>query len=205
MLKKMQPAGNVIWEICPFIFLLTDFSSPQKKTELFKCYQFLLSPDELGLEFNCEQVTRKCFLELKLFFRLFNRKELKYVSSLTTEDEYRINAHHQMPQWQQAFMTPPEYSETDCNISHKMISQANKQRQNVYCLLPPVCEEFLHENSPQRFEKYLYEPLNKAVSGYSVKVLDFMTDACFTRHEMFWNSLLLNKNEQKELSNFIAA
>ena len=212
VLEQMPPDGNVIFGICPFSFLLTDFSAQQKETELFKRYQFLLSPDELEVEFDPEQVARKCFFEWKHFFRLFNRKEPQTVSSLATNEEFHQNAIRRMMQWQRAFMTPPEYDGLlkpesigiNCSILREMISLAASCRQHVYLLLPPVSEELFREISPQRLKKYLYEPLEKAVSGCRVKVLDFITDARLVRHEMFLDSLLLNEKGQKALSQFIA-
>ena len=211
-LKNMPPAGNVIFGICPFSFLLADFSPRQKETELFSRYHLMFSPQELPEELTNTPPVAKHTFEWKHFFRLFNRKEPRALRHLAAPEEYSANAGRRMKQWQQAFMVPPEYSvllapeaiEINCNVLRSMISLAHSRQQNVYILLPPVSKELYSALSLPVLEKYLFSPLKKATSGSRAKLLDFTADPRFSRQELFLDSLLLDDKGQQLLSQLIA-
>lgn len=211
LLKKyagsLRPGGVVILGVCPFSFLLWDLSAAMRRTPRFKRYYFLLDADELpGYDpGEYRQVVEQPFWS-RNWSKVFKpcRREpgaLPEDKAIPDAGQLQSNAAGWIDDWQRNFfagegfdrLLKPEIPEKNTNLLRQMITFASAQKLRVKLLLPPVSGELNSCLRQCRLEKYLYEPLQRAVEGTPGQVLDYLQAGEFARAEYFRDALLLNK------------
>jgi hypothetical protein len=210
-LKVMPPDGTVLFGICPFSFLLKDFSPAQKGSELFMRYSLLFSRQDFPGDAEEYLPLRDHPFSWKHFFRLFERPSAS--SANKKRSDRNRDALKRMAQWHQAFFHSPDHKELidpaalefNCRILRQMISDASQKQQRILLLMAPLSKELYEEISFPVLEKYLYGPLKNAISGTNVQLLDLMNDPRFGDPEMFIDSFLLAPPGRKQLTQIIAA